>query len=142
MSEKIIFRMNSQNQAEVLAVDPRQPESEDFQPVEHVLGVTPYGMLLVALGGCTGILLNSYAQNRGLPLDSMEMRLEYHRDFDDDCDKCEEIEHYGEHIYAELTLEGDDLSEADIKRLRRISHQCPVHKILEEGIVVQWNDGA
>lgn len=140
MSEKVIFRMNRENQAEVLAADPHDPEGGELQPVEHLLGVTPYGMLLVSLGGCTGILLHSYAQNRGIPLEAVEMRLEYHRDFDDDCEKCETIEHYGEHIYATLSLEGDDLSEKDRERLWHISHQCPVHKILEEGIVVQWNE--
>ena len=140
MSEKVIFRMTSDYQAEVQAVDPHEPDSEDFQPVERLFDVTPYGMLLVSLGGCTGILLHSYAEGRGIPLDAVEMRLEYHRDFDDDCEKCEAIEHYGEHIFATLTLEGGDLSESERARLWQVSHQCPVHKILEEGIVVQWNE--
>lgn len=135
MAEHVIVRQDSTFQTEILATAPEAPESAHFHPVTHVQELTPYGMLLSSLGSCTAILLNSYAQNHGLELQEVELRLHYARNFREDCDNCEEIDRYEEHIREEITLTGE-LSGDERKRLFRIAHNCPIQAILEQGITV------
>lgn len=134
VAEKVIVRQKSTYEISFFAADP-EDESGDalLSPVAYIHELSPYGMLLASIGSCTTILLHSYAQNRGMKLDEVEMRLEYQRSFKEDCDNCEEIERYEEIILIDIALKGR-LSEQEKQRLLAISHQCPVHRIVEDGI--------
>lgn len=134
MAERVIVRQNSEFETEILAVDPHVPDDE-FQPVEHIHQLTPYGMLLAGLASCTAIVLHTYAQYHGVDLQEVELHAQYDRVFADDCEDCEGIDEYKEQIEEEIVLTGD-LTPKQRMRLYTISKQCPIHKILQHGIEV------
>jgi len=135
MTERLILRQNDRFETEFLTTDPHQPDSEEFQPRANLHELTPYGLFLAGLAGCTSIVLHTYAQNHGLNLHQVELRLTYDRVFDEDCEKCEEIERYKEQIEEEILLVGE-LDEREREKLFLVSKQCPIHKIVEDGIEV------
>jgi putative redox protein len=136
MGERVIVRQYSDFVTEILAVDPHDPESDEFQEVHHVHQLTPYGMLMASLASCTAIILNTYAQHHGIVLDAVELRLDYDRIFAEDCAECEMIEAYKEHIDEAISLVGD-LTDGDRKRLYAVSRHCPIHRILTDGMEVE-----
>lgn len=135
MAETVVVRQNSEFETEFLAVDPQAPESIP-QPVTHLHSVTPYGMMLTSLGACTTLVLHTYAQNQGLALEMVEIRLQYRRVFIEDCEECETIDRYDEEILEEIALSGD-LSEHEREKLFRIAHHCPIYKMYRDGITVR-----
>jgi uncharacterized OsmC-like protein len=136
MGERVIVRQYSDFLTEILAVDPHDPESDEFVEVQHVHQLTPYGMLMVSLASCTAIIINTYAQHHGIVLDAVELRLNYDRIFAEDCAECEMIDEYKEHIDEELAFVGD-LTDQDRSRLYAVSRHCPIHKILTHGMEVE-----
>ena len=136
MGERIIVRQDSDFITEILANDPHNPESDEFEVVEHIHQLTPYGMLMASLGSCTGIVLHTYAQHHDIALDEVEMHLAYDRIFAEDCEQCEGIEEYVEHFEMELNPIGD-LTEQERHRLDVVSKYCPIHKIISHGADVK-----
>jgi putative redox protein len=136
MAERVIIKQNIEFATQILAADPHEPDSDEFHPVSGVHQLTPYGMLLAGLGTCTTIVVNTYAQNHGVPLDDVEIRLEYDRYFGDDCEECESIDEYREQIREEIVFNGD-LTPEQRKRLFAVSQHCPIHKMLVHGIEVK-----
>ena len=135
MSEKLIVRQNSRFETWFEATDPRHPESEALQEAHHISELTPYTMLLASLGTCTAIILNKYAQNHGVDLEGVEVRLTYDRKFDEDCEHCEALGEFEEQIEQALELKGD-LDADERKKLFHISHHCPIDIMLNQGIEV------
>lgn len=135
MAERVVLRQNDRFELEVSASDPHKEGSQEVERVVHIHDLTPYGMLLTSLGLCTALLLHSYARNRGLKLREVELHLSYARDFKQDCDNCEGADQYDERIDLEIALSGE-LTEQDRERLFLISKQCPIHKIIKDGIQV------
>jgi uncharacterized OsmC-like protein len=133
MTERVIVRQNNQFETEFLSTDPHRPESEEFKSVEHIHQLTPHGLLLAGLGGCTAILLHTYAQNHGLNLRDVELRLTYDEAFKEN---SEEIDRYLEQIEEELVLSGE-LAEDERNKLFMIAKQCSIHKMIEEGIHIE-----
>jgi uncharacterized OsmC-like protein len=136
LGERVIVRQNSSFETEILALDPHDPDSHQFHPVDNVSHLTPYGMLLSGLGSCTAIVLHTYAQHHGVILREVELRLQYDRVFADDCVECEDIQEYKEQIEEEIVLIGD-LTPEERKRLFLVSRHCPIHKMLMQGIEVK-----
>lgn len=155
MSEKIIVRQNKAYETEIRAYNPEDfdedvhdhrsavasPSSEavtdeDYVLVHSVYELTPYTMMLVSLATCTAILLTSYAENHEIDLTEVELRLEYQRNFKEDCKNCEKIDQYEEKIIETIQYRGN-LSEQDRSRLQAISRRCPIHMIMEQGISIQ-----
>lgn len=135
MTERLILRQNNRFETEFLSTDPQQPESQEFKSTTNMHELTPYGLFLAGLAGCTAIVLHTYARNHGLDLRKVELRLTYDRVFDEDCENCEEIERYTEQIDEEILLVGE-LDELEREKLFLVSKQCPIHKIVEDGIEV------
>jgi putative redox protein len=135
VGERVIVRQDRDFIMEILAVDPHDPQSDEFVEVYHVHQLTPYGMLMVSLGACTAIVLHTYAQHHDIDLDEVELRLTYDRIFAEDCAECEMIERYKEHIDEEISLVGD-LTDHDRDRLYAVSRHCSIHKILSHGMEV------
>ena len=131
--EKVIVRQDKHFGTGFWAKDPDQPDVEEYQPVHHIHDLTPYGMLLASLGSCTAIVLHTYAQHHGVDLQEVELRLEYKGVFDEDCENCEEIEEYEEQISEEIVLVGD-LAVGEREKLLHIAHQCPIYKMLKDGM--------
>lgn len=136
MGERIIVRQNSDFITEILALDPHDPDADEFEVVEQVHQLTPYGMLMASLASCTGIVLHTYAQYHNVALEEVELRLNYDRIFADDCEECEQIREYTEQIEEEIELIGD-LTPKEKERLYRVSLQCPIHKIINHGADVK-----
>ncbi len=135
-AERVWVWQNSKYETRFSAPDVEQPESQELHPVAGIYELSPYGMMLASLGSCTTIVLNSYAQNHKIPLESVEIRLEYDRIFKEDCVDCEAIQNYDERIREEIQFEGQ-LSEKDRKRLQIVAHACPIYKMFLQGIKIE-----
>src|SRR3954468_15413649 len=82
-------------------------------------GPTPYALLLAALGACTSMTVRLYAQRKGWPLESVEVRLSHDKIHAKDCEGCDTKEGKLDRIVREVIL-GGSLSEEQRKRLRGI----------------------
>jgi uncharacterized OsmC-like protein len=133
--EKAIVRQNSQYETEFQIPDPEDPESGEYVSIAHLHALTPFGMMLVSVGTCTTILLHSYAQNHGIPLDEVQIDLEYSRDFHPGSEEASR-EGYDEQISQQIHLYGD-LDRETRHKLFAISHHCSIEKILENGIDIE-----
>ena len=52
-------------------------------------GPDPYGLLLAALGACTGMTLRMYAARKEWPLKAVRVRLTHEKIYAQDCVDCE-----------------------------------------------------
>ncbi|MDX1663141.1 MAG: OsmC family protein [Candidatus Promineifilaceae bacterium] len=136
MAETVIVRQNQNFETEFLALAPEQGIDGQPNPVSHVHGLTPYGMMLAGLGACTAIVLHTYARNHNLPLHNVEIRLEYARHFQEDCENCEDIDEYREEITEAIHL-GGELTYQQREKLYKIAHYCPIYKMYTDGIPVK-----
>jgi uncharacterized OsmC-like protein len=135
MPEKVIVHQKSNFEIRFLASDPEEPESEELHEMNSIYAFSPYTMMLASLGACTTIVLHTYAQNHGIDLHAVEATVEYERDFKEDCENCDQIDRYEEHIMESVSLDGN-FSEHEREKLLKISKQCSIHKILEDGIKI------
>jgi putative redox protein len=120
---------------EFLASDPRTPEDLGVSSVQGLHEVTPYGMMLFSLASCTAQVVMSYANHHDVPVEGVELDVTYQRIFEKDCENCQDIERYDEFIEESIAFEGD-LPAEEKRKLFRIAHQCPVHKMFEAGIEI------
>jgi uncharacterized OsmC-like protein/esterase/lipase len=111
---------------QLLADEPKAAGGSD-------LGPSPYDLLLMALGACTSMTLRMYADQKGLILDDVEVRLSQDRVHADDCAAdCDEDAGAGaqiQRIQRRIELTGD-LTDAERARLMQIADRCPVHRTL------------
>jgi len=135
MAERIRLWQNEDYQVEFQAQDPHQPDSEGLTSVQGLHEITPYTMMLFSLAGCTAQVVLGFAAHHDIGLEEVEVVLEYERDYQEDCDNCEEIDKYQEQITGKIEFIGE-LSENDRKKLLRISRQCPIEKMYEQGIPI------
>lgn len=98
-------------------------------------GPDPYELLLSALGACTSMTLLIYARRKGLALEGVEVRLSHTREYNRDCEGCDEQPAQLDVIQRRITLHGT-LDEAQRARLLEIARKCPVHRTLEGEIHV------
>jgi putative redox protein len=127
--------MNNRYETGFWSIDPNQPEAEDFQPVQGLHELTPYGMLLASLASCTAQVVLTYAQHHDIPLEEVELHQAYQRHYQEDCENCEDIDRYDEHIQEQIAFVGD-LDAGQREKLFKIAHQCPIAKMFETGIEI------
>ena len=93
------------------------------------LGMAPYDLLLAAIGTCTSMTLRMYAKHKGLPLDSISVRLSHHRIHAKDCENCESESGQISVVNKSIVVSGD-LTDQQVNRLKEIADRCPVHRTL------------
>ncbi len=99
-------------------------------------GLTPYDLLLAALGACTGMTLGMYARRKGIAVNEIRVRLAHRRSYIADCQACGEKSTMIETISREIEMDGN-VSDADVLKLTEIADKCPVHKSLQSSMQIQ-----
>lgn len=98
-------------------------------------GPEPHDLFDAALGACKALTLMLYARQRGLPLDSLDVRVA----------RDDSQERQGSYRLAvELDLHGA-LDDEQRQQLLRIADKCPVHKLMtsvEVQVETRLGDGA
>ena len=100
------------------------------------LGPNPYDFLMASLGSCTAMTLKMYAGRKNWPLQEVTVFLNHDKVHVNDSKNPSEKDSKVSRFTRLIELEGD-LSEEQRQRLLEISHRCPVHRTLEEDIVIQ-----
>ncbi len=109
-------------------------------------GVSPYDLLLAALGACTAMTLKLYIERKKWPITDVEVLLTFDRIHIDDCESCTDEEKDGkkeiQHISRLIYVTGD-VTEEQKERLLYIAGRCPVHVTLhnnphvEDAVIVR-----
>jgi uncharacterized OsmC-like protein/fermentation-respiration switch protein FrsA (DUF1100 family) len=104
-------------------------------------GLTPYNLLLAALGACTAMTLRLYAEHKKLPLKRVSVRLTHNKIHAADCEDCETKEGMLDRIDRNIALDGP-LDRDQRTRLIEVANKCPVHRTLESEINIRTFDSA
>jgi putative redox protein len=92
-------------------------------------GPTATQILSAALGACTAATLRSYANLKGLPLEAVEVEVEFERR-----KPSEQVDGAKASIVRKkITLTGD-LTQEQRERMLQIAEKCPVNRALKEGV--------
>jgi putative redox protein len=93
-------------------------------------GPDPHELIEAALGACTSITVQMYANRKGWKLESCNARVKFVRE-----DR--------EAIVLERVVEfTGDLDEAQTARLFEIAEKCPIHGVLSRGAKIETRRGA
>jgi len=92
-------------------------------------GPDPYELLLSSVGACTAMTIRMYAERKGWPLQDVNVSLKHERQYDKDCEGCDQSPQRIEKINRFVALQGD-LTDEQRKRLMEIADKCPVHRTL------------
>jgi putative redox protein len=89
------------------------------------LGPDPHEILEAALGACTTMTVQMYADRKGWKLESCDTQIKFIRE------DAEAIV-----IERNIELKGE-LDESQKQRLFEIAEKCPIHKVLSRGVQIQ-----
>jgi putative redox protein len=113
----------------LLADEPKTSGGSDAGP-------DPYELLLSALGSCTNMTLQMYADRKKWPLKEVRVALTHSKNYANDCVNCEQPAAMLDRIERRITLIGE-LSREQRQRLLEIANLCPVHRSLTSRIDIQ-----
>ncbi|MCS5489740.1 bifunctional alpha/beta hydrolase/OsmC family protein [Algoriphagus limi] len=100
------------------------------------LGPTPYDFLMASLGSCTAMTLKMYSERKKWPLKEVTVYLNHERVHREDSEHSEKSESKVSQFTRRISLEGD-LDSDQRQRLLEIANRCPVHRTLEEDILIK-----
>lgn len=112
----------------LIADEPPSVGGRDFGP-------DPYEYVTAGLGACTSMTLRMYADRKGWPLEKVSVALSHEKTHAHDCAHCEEgrkVDVFERHI----SVEGP-LTDEQRQRLLEIADLCPVHRTLEEPVLIR-----
>ena len=126
---EVVVRENGQGryQQEVIVGEHRLLADEPVAAGGADAGSAPLELVMAGLGACTSMTLRMYAERKGLPLSRISVRLSH--------DTVQVAGIARERIIRRITLEGD-LTVAQRARLLEIANKCPVHRALEQPLVI------
>jgi putative redox protein len=105
-------------------------------------GPAPYDFLGAALGACTSMTLRMYASRKQLALDRVTVAVSHGKVHADDCVECADngnlVGRTGmiDRFERVITIEGDELTDDDRRKLLTIADKCPVHRTLESSSAI------
>jgi putative redox protein len=92
-------------------------------------GLSPYELLLSALGSCTSMTILLYARRKRWPVEHVRVELDHSRVHVRDCEACETEDVKLDYFRKRVFVRGP-LSDEQRARLEEISRRCPVHRTL------------
>ena len=122
--------------AQQITVRQHRLVADEPPPAGTDLGPNPYELLLSALGACTAITVQMYANRKGWPLTGISVRLQHDHIHAEDCRDCETEHGLLDRVTKELMLEGD-LTAEQRQRLAEIAQRCPVGRTLQSELVIE-----
>ena len=96
-------------------------------------GLSPYDLLLAALGACTSMTVGMYARRKSWPLEEVTVHLRHSKIHATDCAECETKEGMLDRIERDIHFAGP-LTEEQRSKLLEIANKCPVHRTLTSEI--------
>jgi putative redox protein len=96
-------------------------------------GLSPYDLLLAALGACTSMTVGMYARRKSWPLEEVTVHLRHSKIHATDCAECEAKEGMLDRIERDIHFAGP-LTEEQRSKLLEIANKCPVHRTLTSEI--------
>lgn len=100
------------------------------------LGPNPYDLLMASLGSCTAMTLKMYAQRKKWDLREVTVFLNHDKIHLNDSNHPDQKDSKVSRFTRIIEIEGD-LDKDQKQRLLEISKRCPIHRTLEEEIVIQ-----
>ena len=133
----VIIRGDSSGFAqEIVAGAHRLTADEPIEAGGTDTGLSPYELLLAALGSCTSMTISLYARTRKWPLESVTVNLRHSKIHAIDCRDCETKIGKIDRIDREIHLVGN-LEREQRTKLLEIADKCPVHRTLKSEIDIQ-----
>lgn len=93
-------------------------------------GLTPHQLLLSSVGTCKAITMKMYADRKGWSLEHIDIQLE------SEVQRSERQQ--TTFIRCNIVVTGD-LDDEQKQRIYQIGEKCPIHKILENPVVIESN---
>jgi putative redox protein len=126
----IIVQENGQGryQQEVIVGEHRLLADEPVSVGGADAGPAPLEFVMAGLGACTSMTVRMYAERKGIPLTRISVSLSH--------DRVKVASVPRDRIVRKITLEGD-LTIEQRARLLEIANKCPVHKALEQPLVIE-----
>ena len=133
----VIVSGNASGFAQKIVVGPHRLTADE--PIEvggKDTGLSPYDLLLAALGSCTSMTVALYARTKKWPLESVTVNLRHSKIHAADCKDCETREGKLDRIERNIHFVGK-LDPEQEKKLLEIADKCPVHRTLHSEIDIQ-----
>lgn len=100
------------------------------------LGPTPYDLLMASLGSCTAMTLKMYAQRKKWKLDEIVVFLDHDKLHKEDSTEFDKPDSKVNRFTRSLEIKGELTPEMKVKLLE-IADKCPVHRTLQEEILIE-----